>query len=183
MRNDKRRSILVYRLVYFTGFTSTLIHLTVGAILPGDTHENWVTCWSPRTKTLRQALWTPHLVPSSPLRQAGLWEAAGTWRICGKDQHCGKGQRGVGWPPEGSVRALWKTPLLKGVTFWEKEEEEEEGRVDTKMMNTAEAQALTPSDATRRPGGVEGPDVSTASPTAASRWRYKRSERQSETLD
>lgn len=30
-------------------------------------------------------------------------------------------------------------------------------------MNTAVAQALTPSDATRHPRGVEGPDVSTAS--------------------
>lgn len=39
--------------------------------------------------------------------------------------------------------------------------------MDRKMMNTAVAQALTPSNATRRPRGVEGPDVSTAAPTAA----------------
>lgn len=37
------------------------------------------------------------------------------------------------------------------------------------MMNTAVAQALTPADATRCPRGVEGPDVSIASPTAAFR--------------
>ena len=66
-----------------------------------------------------------------------------------------------GWPPPAAEGQVLPPPEVPG--------EQEEGRVDTKMMNTAEAQALTPFDATRRPRGVEGPDVSTASPTAAFR--------------
>lgn len=87
------------------------------------------------------------------------------------------------WGIQGRDKILLKPPLPKGVTFSDKEEEEEEGKVDKELMTTAVAQASTSSNPTRCPRGVKGLDVSVASPTATFRGVCKLRKFQPKTLN
>lgn len=61
---------------YFTGFTSTLIHLTVGAILPADTQGELEYLLKPQNQDTQTSLWTPHHLFTTP--PGGAVEAVGT---------------------------------------------------------------------------------------------------------
>lgn len=76
--------------------------------------------------------------------------------------------RGTGVGLQGRAESCWSHPCLKE-SLSERREEEEGSEVDNEVLATTVVQASASSNPTRCSGGVEGSDVSVASPVATFR--------------